>query len=52
MNYIRTWLAVRKFIDANGYDPVDTLTYPLSTAWGAEERLVQFPVFLRLGRNG
>ncbi|WP_019987743.1 class I SAM-dependent methyltransferase [Rudanella lutea] len=51
LNYLRTWSAVRKFIQSNGYDPVDALTEPVQAAWGAGEALVQFPVFLRLGRN-
>lgn len=51
LNYLRTWSAVRKFISANGYDPVDPLTEPINEAWGPGERLVQFPVFLRLGIN-
>lgn len=50
LNYLRTWSAVRKFITDNGYDPVDTLTEQLTRHWGSGERLVQFPVFLRLGR--
>lgn len=51
LNYLRTWSAVQKFIKANGHDPVDALTEPLTAAWGPDERLVQFPVFLRLGNN-
>lgn len=51
LNYIRTWSAVRKFIVANGYDPVDTLAEQVSRIWGPGQRLVHFPVFLRLGRN-
>lgn len=51
LNYIRTWSAVRKFIAANGYDPVDRLAEQVSPCWGPGQRLVQFPVFLRLGRN-
>lgn len=52
LNYLRTWSAVRKFIAANGNDPVDALTAPINAVWGPTERLVQFPVFLRLGTNG
>jgi ubiquinone/menaquinone biosynthesis C-methylase UbiE len=50
LNYLRTWSAVQKYIGVNGYDPVDTLTESINTAWGPGERLVQFPVFLRLGQ--
>jgi ubiquinone/menaquinone biosynthesis C-methylase UbiE len=51
LNYLRTWSAVRKFISANGHDPVDALTQPINAAWGPGERLVHFPVFLRLAIN-
>ena len=51
LNYLRTWSAVRNFIATNGLDPVDALTEPLTVAWGLGERLVQFPVFLRLGHR-
>ncbi|MCY7360089.1 MAG: hypothetical protein LH609_22075 [Rudanella sp.] len=50
LNYLRTWSAVRKFMAVNGHDPVDALTEPINAAWGPDERLVQFPVFLRLGQ--
>lgn len=50
LNYLRTWSAVRKFMAANGHDPVDGLTELINAAWGPGERLVQFPVFLRLGQ--
>ena len=51
LNYLRTWSAVRNFIATNGLDPVDALAEPLTVAWGLGERLVQFPVFLRLGHR-
>ena len=51
LNYLRTWSAVRNFIATNGLDPVDALAKPLTVAWGLGERLVQFPVFLRLGHR-
>ena len=51
LNYLRTWSAVRNFIATNDLDPVDALAEPLTVAWGLGERLVQFPVFLRLGHR-
>ena len=50
LNYLRTWSAVRKYIQANGADPVDALAEKLIPVWGEGERTVRFPVFLRLGR--
>ena len=50
--YLRTWSPTRRFIEANGYDPVDGLEAPLAAAWGdpSEERLVEWPIFMRIGR--
>jgi len=50
LNYLRTWSAVRQYIHENEEDPVIHLGETLKPVWGAGEREVQFPVFLRLGR--
>lgn len=51
--YLRTWSPTRRFIEANGYDPVDALEAPLEAAWGnpSEARLVEWPIFMRIGRS-
>lgn len=50
LNYLRTWSAVRQYILENEEDPVTQLGEELKLLWGDDERDVQFPVFLRVGR--
>ncbi len=52
LSYLRTWSPTRRFIEANGYDPVDELETPLAAAWGdpSEVKMVQWPIFMRIGR--
>ena len=50
LGYIRTWSAVKKFIDQNGHDPVGNLNKALEGLWGTEQKIT-FPIFLRLGRK-
>jgi len=50
LNYLRTWSAVRQYILENEEDPVIGLGEELKPIWGDDERDIQFPVFLRVGR--
>lgn len=50
LNYLRTWSAVRQYILENEEDPVVGLGEELKPLWGDDERTIQFPVFLRIGR--
>lgn len=50
LGYLRTWSAVKKFIDQNGSDPVDDLDKAIEPLWGTEQKIT-FPIFLRLGRK-
>ncbi|GAB3513469.1 class I SAM-dependent methyltransferase [Spirosoma knui] len=50
LNYLRTWSAVRQYIHENEEDPVKALQEQLAVRWSTEERIVQFPVFLRMGK--
>jgi len=51
IGYLNTWSAVKHFIDANGYNPVDEISADLQKAWGmAEIRKVNFPIIFRAGR--
>ena len=51
LGYLSTWSAVKHFIAANGYDPVEELSDELTAAWGSQpERVVDFPLLLRIGR--
>ncbi|MCB0637844.1 MAG: methyltransferase domain-containing protein [Lewinella sp.] len=50
IGYLNTWSAVKHFIRANGYNPVDALRARLEAQWGeAPLRPVRFPLLLRLG---
>jgi hypothetical protein len=50
--YLRTWSPTKRFIAANGHDPVDMVVEPLSAAWGdpSQEKLVDWPINMRVGR--
>lgn len=50
--YISTWSAVQHFIKKNGESPIPALKKALQPVWGAHKRLVIFPLFHRVGRNG
>ncbi len=49
LNYLRTWSAVRQYIHENEEDPVTQLGEELKPFWRADEREIQFPIFLRVG---
>lgn len=51
IGYLNTWSAVKHFIKANGYNPVDSLQLKIEKCWGQEEtREIRFPLFLRVGK--
>ena len=47
--YLRTWSAVRRYIQANGGDPVSSVEAALRPGWGTT-RIVRWPVTLVAGR--
>jgi Methyltransferase domain len=47
--YLGTWSAVQKFITANQFNPVEKLIEDIRTKWKKEKRIVNFPLFLKLG---
>ncbi|SNC59308.1 Methyltransferase domain-containing protein [Hymenobacter gelipurpurascens] len=50
LNYLRTWSSVAKYQKQhNQQDPVLLIADELTQLWGAGERELQFPVFLRTG---
>lgn len=49
LNYLRTWSSVVQYEKQHGQDPVLLVADELTRLWGAQEREVRFPVFLRLG---
>ncbi|HEX8426637.1 class I SAM-dependent methyltransferase [Hymenobacter sp.] len=50
LNYLRTWSSVVKYEKQHGQDPVQLIAEQMTQLWGPQEREVQFPVFLRLGK--
>lgn len=52
LGYLGTWSAVRRYVEARGGNPVDSLTPTLEAEWPADERrLVHWPLFVRAGCN-
>ncbi len=50
--YVRTWSAVRRFVQQHGEDPVLELEAGLAHTWApGAERLVRWPLRLRAGRR-
>jgi ubiquinone/menaquinone biosynthesis C-methylase UbiE len=51
IGYLSTWSAVKHFIKANRYNPVDALAEELREFWGNEAtKVVHFPMLIRVGR--
>lgn len=50
LNYLRTWSAVQQYVHENEEDPVRGLGDALTAGWGNAERMVRFPIFLRMGQ--
>jgi ubiquinone/menaquinone biosynthesis C-methylase UbiE len=47
-----TWSATQRFIDANGYDPLETIEQELAAIWPDEERRkARWKLTLRVGRS-
>jgi SAM-dependent methyltransferase len=53
LGYLRTWSSTQRFIAAKGVDPLEQITGPLRSAWGAPEqtRSVAWPLTVRIGRK-
>jgi len=50
--YLQTWSAVKHFIRAKGFDPIETISEELKMVWGKQIiREVRFPVLLRAGKK-
>lgn len=54
LGYLQTWSATRRFREAQGEDPVETIREALEAAWGEPHatRQVRWPLRLRVGRLG
>jgi SAM-dependent methyltransferase len=53
LDYLSTWSAVKRFIQANGTDPLPALAAELGPLWGEPGRALRlnWPLFLRVGRS-
>ncbi|MEO8289157.1 MAG: class I SAM-dependent methyltransferase [Chloroflexota bacterium] len=53
IGYLGTWSPVRRYIEANGHDPIAIIADSLRSAWGnpTERRRVVWPVKMRVGRS-
>jgi len=49
IGYLGTWSAVQRYIKAKGEDPIPALTERLRPIWGDGLRVVQWPLYLRVG---
>lgn len=51
--YLATWSPVRRYIEANGHNPIDLIANALTDAWGApdEQRAVVWPIKMRVGMS-
>ncbi|MBA2503529.1 MAG: class I SAM-dependent methyltransferase [Pyrinomonadaceae bacterium] len=51
LGYLRTWSATKRFAEAHGFDPVESLAGELRVVWGApeDEKLVRWPLDARAG---
>lgn len=51
LGYFETWSAIKHFIQANQYNPVDNIFDKLKEAWGNDlSKKITFPVLLRIGK--
>ena len=48
--YLGTWSSVQKYILANGINPADELIKTIQPFWRLEPQMVNFPLFLRIGK--
>lgn len=50
LDYVRSWSATRRYVEARGVDPVPQLDRALREVWpDGEERLVRWPLAVRVG---
>jgi hypothetical protein len=51
MGYLRSWSAVGRFKEANGFDPVDALESEISEYWpDGKSFCIEWPLFMHAGR--
>lgn len=54
LGFLGTWSPTRRYMEAQGTDPVGVVEGELRPAWGdpLEKKRVVFPIHMRIGRNG
>jgi SAM-dependent methyltransferase len=52
LGYLRTWSAVRRYIEVNRADPVENFGARLRRDWGAVPRTIHWPLTIVAGRVG
>jgi ubiquinone/menaquinone biosynthesis C-methylase UbiE len=52
--FLDSWSATQRYKEQKGHHPLEVIWDQLSAAWGNEneERLVRWPLYFRIGRNG
>jgi len=48
--YLGTWSAVQRYRKSKGEDPLPAFAERLKLLWGDQERVVSWPLYLRVGR--
>ncbi len=51
LGYLNTWSSVQKFIQMQGYNPVEMFGQALQPLWEEQEQVV-FPIFMKVGKVG
>lgn len=49
IGYLKTWSAVKHFLDKNGFNPVDDIYDDLKDSFG-DQNFIEFPVIFRIGK--
>ena len=51
LGFVRTWSAVKQYVEQRGEDPVPIIEAEMSRHWRDGERRFTWPVYLRIGRD-
>jgi ubiquinone/menaquinone biosynthesis C-methylase UbiE len=51
LGYLRSWSATSRYVQAHGNDPIVPFGEAIAPMWGEGERVVEWPLGLRIGRN-
>jgi SAM-dependent methyltransferase len=52
LGYLKTWSAVKNYMNRKGTDPLELVRKEIDTAWGKEKmRVISFPLLIRVGTS-